>query len=68
MNAPAPGSVRWVKSSFSTNNGVCVEVASVPSLILARDSKNADGPVLSFLPSSWAAFLTKVAGQHSRDC
>lgn len=37
---------RWRKSSFSGGNGgECVEVAD--TLDALRDSKNADGPVLS---------------------
>jgi hypothetical protein len=51
----------WAKSSYSANNGSCVEVAAFPGRIATRDSKNADGPVLSFDPAAWAAFITTVA-------
>jgi hypothetical protein len=60
MNAP----VRWIKSSFSANNGACVEVAATPAQVAARDSKNADGPVLTFHASAWAAFVTEVSGDR----
>ena len=55
--------LNWVKSSFSGNNGNCVEIASMQDGDLAvRDSKNADGPALCFGPGAWAAF---VAGVHA---
>jgi Domain of unknown function (DUF397) len=31
MHAAELGPLRWVKSSYSTNNGVCVEVAQLPA-------------------------------------
>jgi Domain of unknown function (DUF397) len=46
----------WRKSSHSTNNGQCVEVAGCQ----VRDSKDADGPVLSFTPQAWQAFVDGV--------
>ena len=49
--------MRWRKSSFSANNGSCVEVATSPGRIVARDSKNPGGPVLTFDRSAWAAAL-----------
>ena len=53
----------WRKSSFSTAEGNCVEVAELPEGARAvRDSKDPSGPVLWFTPSEWAAF---VAGVHS---
>ncbi|QMU72568.1 DUF397 domain-containing protein [Streptacidiphilus sp. P02-A3a] len=55
--------IEWTKSSFSGNNGDCVEVASLPEGGLAvRDSKNADGPALRFSAQEWSAF---VAGVHA---
>jgi Domain of unknown function (DUF397) len=54
----------WRKSSYSEANG-CVEVAR-PGPVLVRDSKNPDGPVLSFTPATWKAFLGGVkAGELS---
>jgi Domain of unknown function (DUF397) len=46
----------WRKSSFSTNNGACVEVDG--SRI--RDSKDPHGAVLTFTPDEWRAFIAGV--------
>ncbi|ROQ66746.1 uncharacterized protein DUF397 [Streptomyces sp. 840.1] len=49
----------WVKSSYSTNDGPsCVEVATAPTTIHVRDSKNISGPELGFAPGTWAEFVS----------
>ncbi|GGN43096.1 hypothetical protein GCM10012285_24090 [Streptomyces kronopolitis] len=51
----------WRKSSYSNGEGACVEVAQLgDELVLVRDSKVADGPVLRF-PSAVAAAFTRAA-------
>lgn len=51
--------LKWAKSSHSTNDGpACVEVAAIPGNVLIRDSKNPQGPRLSFEPDAWASFLS----------
>jgi hypothetical protein len=50
--------LRWFKSSYSgSDGGDCIEVAASPGIVHVRDSKDADGPVLSFPRGEWHAFV-----------
>jgi hypothetical protein len=49
----------WRKS-MASGGGDCVEVAFAHESMLLRHSREPSGPVLSFSPSEWAAFLTGV--------
>ncbi|MFF7643386.1 DUF397 domain-containing protein [Streptomyces canus] len=50
--------LQWIKSSYSSSEGGnCIEVATQPSAVRIRDSKNT-GPNLTVAPGAWAAFLT----------
>lgn len=54
-------SAEWLKSSYSSGNGQCVEVARVSSAIAMRDSKNPGGPALVFTPSEFRAFVQGIS-------
>ncbi|MFI7212744.1 DUF397 domain-containing protein [Micromonospora maritima] len=55
--------VRWRKSSRSNGQGGnCVEVADdMPGVVAVRDSKDPAGPVLTFAPDAWRAFVGRLA-------
>ncbi|MFK4099167.1 DUF397 domain-containing protein [Streptomyces sp. NPDC019531] len=49
--------LHWFKSSYSSNEGGnCIEIATQPSAIHIRDSKNT-GPNLTVTPRTWTGFL-----------
>jgi hypothetical protein len=53
--------VNWKRSSFSGSNGQnCVEVANLPRVVAVRDSKDPDGPRLTFAPAAWQRFTASV--------
>jgi hypothetical protein len=60
--------VAWKKSTYSSANGSCVEVAHLQDGgVLVRDSKDPDGGVLSYTPPEWDAFVKGVqAGEFDR--
>ncbi|MEV0005108.1 DUF397 domain-containing protein [Micromonospora sp. NPDC050980] len=47
----------WRKSSRSGGNGNCVEVAGFADTVGVRDTKDRQGPALSFAPTSWTRFV-----------
>ncbi|MFF3571072.1 DUF397 domain-containing protein [Nocardia jiangxiensis] len=56
---------KWFKSSHSETSANCVEVAWLgEGTVGVRDSKNPNGPALTFTPSEWDAF---VAGTKTDD-
>jgi hypothetical protein len=56
---------QWRKSSFSSANGACVEVAGLPGVVAVRDSKDLAGPKLVFSRQAWAAFVERAKDVQS---
>lgn len=58
---PAAG---WRRSSYCNGAAACVEVTHThvddTHLVLVRDAKEQDGPILFFTPEEWAAFTAGV--------
>ncbi|HEX4723960.1 MAG TPA: DUF397 domain-containing protein [Pseudonocardiaceae bacterium] len=47
----------WRKSSYSGDNGNCVEVAWPDQQVAVRDSKQKTSPELTFPTAAWHTFL-----------
>ena len=52
--------LRWQKAMQSAGNGACVEVARYGRLVAVRDSKEPNGPALTYTRTEWSAFLDGV--------
>lgn len=50
----------WRTSSYSSDDGNCVEVADLDAHWAVRDSKNSTGPALMFTAAEWSAFTAGV--------
>ena len=58
----------WFKSSYSGQNGNCVEVRfRADGDVDLRDSKNPSGPVLTFTASAWSAFIQDATASEFDD-
>ncbi|MDH6111639.1 hypothetical protein P3T36_001955 [Kitasatospora sp. MAP12-15] len=62
--------VVWHKSTFSGNQGDCIEVTDgFAGAMAVRDSKDPHGPALVFPADAWRAFVDGVrAGDLPGDC
>ncbi|MGP2441688.1 DUF397 domain-containing protein [Streptomyces sp. JW3] len=67
MNAPDLTTVHWVTSSYSSGEGQCIAVATLPNTIATRDSKVLNGPVLLFGRDGWRDFIGAVNRREFRD-
>jgi hypothetical protein len=53
----------WRKSSYSSQDGNCVEVArNLPGLVAVRDSKEPDEARLVVSREAWRAFVRSLRG------
>ena len=50
----------WRKSTASDSAGECVEVARRGRSVLVRDSRDRQGPMLTFDRSNWRALVTRI--------
>jgi hypothetical protein len=50
----------WRKSTRSGSSGNCIEVATPPHAVMVRDSKDQQGPALSFNPGRWVGFIEGI--------
>jgi len=58
MNAIDLSRAEWRKSSYSSQSGNCVEVATnLPGMVAIRDSKDPGGPSLLVPAAEWRAFV-----------
>lgn len=53
--------LHWKKSSYSPDGSNCVEIATTPTTVHVRDSKNPTGPRLTLHPTAWVDFLSHTA-------
>ena len=53
----------WHKSSYSSQDGDCVQVArNLPGLVAVRDSKEPDGAKLVISRAAWQMFIRSARG------
>jgi hypothetical protein len=57
LNSLEVSGLQWRTARRSAGNGACVELAPAAGTILIRDSKDQDGPILSFSANTFRSFL-----------
>ncbi|MGC5015094.1 DUF397 domain-containing protein [Streptosporangium sp. DT93] len=65
MLFPDLSSVEFRTSTLSDGGNGCVEVSTnLPGLVAIRDSKDRNGPALTFSPTAWNNFLTGIRNEE----
>lgn len=67
MNSPDLTNANWFKSTYSSGQGACIEVAALSNTIATRDSKDPNSPVLLFTRYGWRDFVGAVNRREFRD-
>ena len=49
--------MNWRKSSYSSTNGTCVELATDGVTVYVRDTKDPDGGTLALSADTWRSLL-----------
>ncbi|MGW6902926.1 DUF397 domain-containing protein [Streptomyces sp. NPDC054940] len=52
--------LHWFKSSYSGDQGECLEIALTPTTIHIRDSKTPTTPAVQIAPTTWTTFLNSL--------
>lgn len=61
----SPTSLTWFKSSYSgASTTECLEAAHLAHATAVRDSKDPNGPMLTFTRTPWAGFISAVRHQN----
>ncbi len=53
--------MEWRKSTYSVENGNCVELASAGTVMI-RDTQDRDGVTLTVPAPAWRAFTAEIRG------
>ncbi|WP_198679568.1 DUF397 domain-containing protein [Thermomonospora amylolytica] len=60
-----PAHTPWRKSSHSSGEqSMCVEAAKLSAVIAVRDSKDPNGPHLTFTPEDWRTLTERIKHGH----
>jgi Domain of unknown function (DUF397) len=64
MNEIDLSRAEWHKSSHSSQDGNCVEVATnLPDTVAVRDSKDRQGPTLAVPCHDWQVFVCQIKSE-----
>jgi hypothetical protein len=66
-SAPQTANLHWRKSSYSSAQNACVEVADTGAAHAVRDSKDPGRGHLLVTPEAWRAFVAEIKeGKYNR--